>query len=153
MFACVQAGFSVVIFVLLASEDGFSREWVVDEQGIARAPSLYNGAFSTIAFLLGAITSIASGFLGARPCALGCSFAESGPEWMQPSVCWSPARADTWWYIAMRVRQASCWVAVSQHLQACCLRAGFSLVMQLTLPSQILWQLINPNPQHSIRLG
>ena len=55
----------MVIFVLLASEDGFSREWVVDEQGIARAPSLYNGAFSTIAFLLGAITSIVSGFLGA----------------------------------------------------------------------------------------
>ena len=51
--------------MLLASEDGFSREWVVDEQGIARAPSLYNGAFSTIAFLLGAITSIVSGFLGA----------------------------------------------------------------------------------------
>jgi inorganic pyrophosphatase len=63
----VQAGFSVVIFVLLASEDGFSREWVVDEQGIARAPSLYNGAFSTIAFLLGAVTSIASGYLGACP--------------------------------------------------------------------------------------
>ncbi len=61
----MQVGFSVVIFVLLASEDGFSREWVVDEQGISRAPSLYNGAFSTIAFLLGAITSIVSGFLGA----------------------------------------------------------------------------------------
>ena len=65
--ARAQAGFSVVIFVLLASEDGFSREWVVDEQGIARAPSLYNGAFSTIAFLLGAVTSIASGYLGACP--------------------------------------------------------------------------------------
>ena len=63
--ARIQVGFSVVIFVLLASEDGFSREWVVDEQGISRAPSLYNGAFSTIAFLLGAITSIVSGFLGA----------------------------------------------------------------------------------------
>ena len=65
LLSCAQVGFSVVIFVLLASEDGFSREWVVDEQGIARAPSLYNGAFSTIAFLLGAITSIISGFLGA----------------------------------------------------------------------------------------
>ena len=63
----MQAGFSVVIFVLLASEDGFSRDWVVDDQGISRAPALYNGAFSTIAFLLGAITSIASGYLGANP--------------------------------------------------------------------------------------
>ena len=63
----LQVGFSVVIFVLLASEDGFSREWVVDEQGISRAPSLYNGLFSTIAFLLGAVTSILSGYLGACP--------------------------------------------------------------------------------------
>lgn len=52
---------SVVIFVLLSSQDGFSREW---KDG--RAPALYNGIFSTIAFLLGAVTSILSGFLGMK---------------------------------------------------------------------------------------
>lgn len=60
-----QVGFSVVIFVLLGSEDGFSTEWKHDAEGHKRAPALYNALFSTIAFLLGAITSIISGFLGA----------------------------------------------------------------------------------------
>ncbi len=57
---------SVVIFVLLSSQDGFSREWVEDDQGHRHAPAIYNGAFSTIAFLLGAVTSIASGFFGMK---------------------------------------------------------------------------------------
>lgn len=63
-------GFSVVIFVLLGSEDGFSTAWKHDAEGNRRAPALFNALFSTIAFLLGAITSIVSGFLGAL---LGCS--------------------------------------------------------------------------------
>ncbi len=63
-----QVGFSAVIFVLLGSEDGFSTEWKHDAAGQLRAPALYNALFSTIAFLLGAITSIVSGFLGASVC-------------------------------------------------------------------------------------
>ena len=62
----VQAIMSVVIFVLLSSQDGFSRDWVVDDQGHRTAPAIYNGAFSTIAFLLGAVTSILSGYLGMK---------------------------------------------------------------------------------------
>ena len=57
-------GFSVVIFVLLGSEDGFSTAWKHDAEGYRRAPALFNALFSTVAFLLGAITSIVSGFLG-----------------------------------------------------------------------------------------
>jgi inorganic pyrophosphatase len=56
--------FSGVIFVLLSSEDGFSSTWTADASGILRAPGMYNGAFSTIAFLIGAATSILSGYLG-----------------------------------------------------------------------------------------
>lgn len=63
---CTQVLMSVVIFVLLSSQDGFSRDWIVDEQGQRTAPALYNGIFSTIAFLLGAVTSIASGFFGMK---------------------------------------------------------------------------------------
>lgn len=59
-----QAGFSVFIFVLLSSQDGFSTKWHTDEEGVKHAPALYNGAFSTIAFLVGAVTSIVSGWLG-----------------------------------------------------------------------------------------
>lgn len=61
---CGQAGFSVFIFILLSSQDGFSTKWHTDAEGIKHAPALYNGAFSTIAFLVGAVTSIISGWLG-----------------------------------------------------------------------------------------
>ena len=62
-----QAIFSVFIFVLLGSEDGFSTTWHVDKAtGVARAPALYNGAFSTLAFIVGACTSIVSGFIGMK---------------------------------------------------------------------------------------
>jgi len=44
----LQAIFSVVIFVLLSSQDGFSTETGPD----GRKPALYNGIFSTIAFLV-----------------------------------------------------------------------------------------------------
>lgn len=60
----LQAAFSVVIFVLLSSEDGFKTKWSKDEHGVLRAPAIYNGAFSTIAFIIGAATSILSGYLG-----------------------------------------------------------------------------------------
>ena len=56
--------FSGVIFVLLSSEDGFSSTWTTDASGVSRAPGIYNGAFSTLAFLIGAATSILSGYLG-----------------------------------------------------------------------------------------
>ena len=56
--------FSVVIFVLLSSEDGFQTKWHKDDQGVLRAPALFNGTFSTIAFIIGAATSIVSGWLG-----------------------------------------------------------------------------------------
>ncbi|KAK9903954.1 hypothetical protein WJX75_001227 [Coccomyxa subellipsoidea] len=59
-----MAGFSVFIFILLSSQDGFSTKWHTDADGIKHAPALYNGAFSTIAFLVGAVTSIISGWLG-----------------------------------------------------------------------------------------
>ena len=62
-----MAFFSVFIFVLLSSEDGFSTAWHLDKKtGIERAPALYNGAFSTLAFFVGAFTSIVSGFLGMK---------------------------------------------------------------------------------------
>ena len=60
----MQAFFSVVIFFLLSSEDGFQTKWHTDDKGILRAPALFNGTFSTIAFIVGAATSIVSGYLG-----------------------------------------------------------------------------------------
>jgi hypothetical protein len=39
----LQSIFSVFIFVLLASEDGFKTKWHKDEEGILRAPAVYNG--------------------------------------------------------------------------------------------------------------
>ena len=47
--------------MLLSSQDGFSRDWKA-----GHAPALYNGVFSTVSFLLGATTSIVSGFLGMK---------------------------------------------------------------------------------------
>ena len=40
----LQAFFSVLIFLLLSSQDGFSTEWKADAKGILRAPAVYNGA-------------------------------------------------------------------------------------------------------------
>lgn len=47
-----QACFSVLIFIMLASEDGFKEV------------GLRNGTFSTVAFIIGAAASIVSGYLG-----------------------------------------------------------------------------------------
>lgn len=56
-----------MIFVLLSSQDGFSTKWHIDTHtGVKRAPALYNGVFSTIAFLVGAVSSILSGFIGMK---------------------------------------------------------------------------------------
>lgn len=57
---------SIVVFVLLGSENGFSKTWTKDEDGNVVTPSFYNGLFSMIAFNLGAVTSIAAGFLGMK---------------------------------------------------------------------------------------
>jgi inorganic pyrophosphatase len=59
-----MACFSVLIFILLSSQDGFQTEWKEDEHGVLRAPAIYNGAFSALSFIVGAITSILSGYLG-----------------------------------------------------------------------------------------
>ena len=56
-----MSAMSVVIFLLLGSSDGFSTEWVDDGK---RAPVLANGLFSAIAFIIGAVTSTACGYLG-----------------------------------------------------------------------------------------
>jgi len=48
--------------VLLSSEDGFSLE--IKEDG--RHPAIYNGLFTTIAFLIGGFTSVACGWLGMK---------------------------------------------------------------------------------------
>ena len=53
--------FLLIIFLLLGSSDGFSTEWVDDGK---RAPVLANGLFSAIAFIIGAVTSTACGYLG-----------------------------------------------------------------------------------------
>ena len=61
-------GFSVIIFVFLASVDGFSLTWTPCASDASKlcAPSVFNGIFATIAFILGAVTSIVSGFLGMK---------------------------------------------------------------------------------------
>ena len=48
--------------MLLSSEDGFSLE--IKEDG--RHPAIYNGLFTTIAFLVGGFTSVACGWLGMK---------------------------------------------------------------------------------------
>ena len=62
----MQAIFSIFIFVLLSSQDGFDTHTHIDIHGRTIKPALYNGIFSTIAFLVGAISSVASGFIGMK---------------------------------------------------------------------------------------
>ena len=40
----LQAAFSVLIFLLLSSQDGFQTKWKEDDKGVLRAPAIYNGA-------------------------------------------------------------------------------------------------------------
>eukprot|EP00262_Sarcandra_glabra_P016428 TRINITY_DN534_c0_g1_i1.p1 TRINITY_DN534_c0_g1~~TRINITY_DN534_c0_g1_i1.p1 ORF type:complete len:438 (+),score=83.13 TRINITY_DN534_c0_g1_i1:347-1660(+) len=60
--------FGVVIFLFLGSVEGFSTESepCTYTTGQLCKPALANAAFSTVAFLLGALTSVLSGFLGMK---------------------------------------------------------------------------------------
>eukprot|EP00898_Chlorokybus_atmophyticus_P007661 jgi/Chlat1/7897/Chrsp66S09165 len=62
--------FSVVVFLFLSSSSDrpFSRDWApcADDDTKLCAPSLAVGFFSTVAFVLGALTSTISGFLGMK---------------------------------------------------------------------------------------
>ncbi|XVF31456.1 hypothetical protein REPUB_Repub16aG0147600 [Reevesia pubescens] len=60
--------FGVIIFLFLGSVRGFSTktEPCTYNQGKTCKPALANAFFSTIAFLLGALTSVLSGFLGMK---------------------------------------------------------------------------------------
>lgn len=67
--------FGGVVFLLLASPDGFVKDWSTYDMkaasfpdsiwdGGAKSPKLYNGIFAAIAFFAGAITSLLAGYLG-----------------------------------------------------------------------------------------
>ncbi|MQL93608.1 hypothetical protein Taro_026249 [Colocasia esculenta] len=60
--------FGAIIFLFLGSVKGFSTESepCTYSKDILCKPALANAAFSTIAFLLGAVTSVLSGFLGMK---------------------------------------------------------------------------------------
>jgi len=60
--------FAAIIFFFLGSVKGFSTksEPCTYSQGKLCKPALANAAFSTLAFLLGALTSVLSGFLGMK---------------------------------------------------------------------------------------
>jgi inorganic pyrophosphatase len=58
--------FSVVIFVLLGSQDGFQTKYTTDKDGRPVAPGLFVATFSTLSFILGAGTSSLSGSLGMK---------------------------------------------------------------------------------------
>ncbi|KAJ7513667.1 hypothetical protein O6H91_23G010100 [Diphasiastrum complanatum] len=63
--AIFMAIFSVFIFVFLGSVNGFSTKSVPCKDGTGLcAPPVANALFSTIAFILGALTSTLSGYLG-----------------------------------------------------------------------------------------
>lgn len=60
-----MAIFSIIIFIFLSSEDGWSNFWYAKKIDNI-SPALWNGIFSTLSFLFGAVTSIISGFLGMK---------------------------------------------------------------------------------------
>ena len=62
--AIFMAGCACAIFFILGAGDKFSWRWQPDEGGLSRAPKVAVGAFTTIAFVLGAGTSLLSGWLG-----------------------------------------------------------------------------------------
>ena len=65
--AVFMSAFSVVVLVLLGSEDKFSFNPTTDpDTGVVTPPALANGFFSAVSFLLGALTSSASGYLGMK---------------------------------------------------------------------------------------
>jgi H(+)-translocating pyrophosphatase len=68
-YLCIFMGiFSVIIFVFLASVGGFSFDRVPCDfdETVSCPSSIANAFFSTVAFILGALTSTLSGYLGMR---------------------------------------------------------------------------------------
>lgn len=63
-----MVAFAILIFLFLGSVEGFStssRPCTYDETKMCK-PALATAIFSTVSFLLGAITSVVSGFLGMK---------------------------------------------------------------------------------------
>lgn len=63
-----MVAFAVLIFIFLGSVEGFSTEnrpCTYDKTKLCK-PALATAVFSTLAFILGAITSVISGFLGMK---------------------------------------------------------------------------------------
>lgn len=63
-----MVAFAILIFVFLGSVEGFStksQSCTYDETKLCK-PALATAVFSTISFLLGAVTSVISGFLGMK---------------------------------------------------------------------------------------
>ncbi|PWA48561.1 Pyrophosphate-energised proton pump [Artemisia annua] len=60
--------FAVLIFVFLGSVEGFSTSSQVCTYDTTRMckPALFTAVFSTVSFVLGAVTSVISGFLGMK---------------------------------------------------------------------------------------
>lgn len=58
--------FSIIIFILLSAGNGFKNFFEYEATGSYERSALRNGIFSTLSFLLGAGTSILSGFLGMK---------------------------------------------------------------------------------------
>ena len=63
-----MVAFAALIFLFLGSVEGFSTKGqpCTYSKDKTCKPALFNAIFSTIAFLLGAITSVVSGFLGMK---------------------------------------------------------------------------------------
>ncbi|CAI5515730.1 unnamed protein product [Closterium sp. Naga37s-1] len=66
--AVFMAFFSVLVFLFLGSVNSFSTAWqpCKDNPSQLCAPSLANAFFTTVAFILGALTSTLSGYLGMK---------------------------------------------------------------------------------------
>ncbi|CAI6006002.1 unnamed protein product [Closterium sp. NIES-64] len=66
--AAFMAFFSVLVFLFLGSVNSFSTSWqpCPDNPSQLCAPSLANAFFTTVAFILGALTSTLSGYLGMK---------------------------------------------------------------------------------------
>ena len=59
-----MAFFAALVFTALGTGDKLSWRWQPDEGGVSRAPKVALGAFTTLAFVLGACTSLFCGWMG-----------------------------------------------------------------------------------------